>query len=67
MESPFLTAADAAKLLGVTPATVRLMNRRGVLPTAAASVSGVRFFNRAVVEALAAERARARAVEPATV
>jgi DNA-binding transcriptional MerR regulator len=64
MESQYLTAADAAKILGKTPATVRLMNRRGVLPTAAVSASGVRFFDRATVEALAAERSRARATEP---
>jgi DNA-binding transcriptional MerR regulator len=58
MESPYLTAADAAKILGKTPATVRLMNKRGVLPTAAVSASGVRFFDRATVEALAAARAQ---------
>jgi hypothetical protein len=66
MQSPYLTAADAAKILGKTPATVRLMNRRGDLPTAAVSASGVRFFDRATVEALAVDRSRKRATESAT-
>ena len=61
----FLTAGDAAKVLGVTPATVRLMNRRGTLRTAASSASGIRFFAREDVDALRAERARANAPEGA--
>jgi DNA-binding transcriptional MerR regulator len=61
----YLTAADAAKVLGVTPATVRLMNRRGRLRTAASSASGIRFFAREEVEALAAQRARVNALEGA--
>ena len=48
-------AAEAARILGVTPATVRLMESRGELP-ATRTASGVRIFDRAAVERLAAER-----------
>jgi len=49
-------AAEAARILGVTPATVRLMESRGELQ-ATRTPSGVRIFDRADVEQLAAERA----------
>jgi DNA-binding transcriptional MerR regulator len=48
-------AADAAKILAVTPATVRLMEARGELP-AERTESGVRIFKRTDVERLAAAR-----------
>lgn len=48
-------AAEAARILGVTPATVRLMESRGELP-ATRTASGVRIFERADVERLAAQR-----------
>jgi hypothetical protein len=32
-DQPLLAASDAARILGVTPATVRLMQKRGELPT----------------------------------
>lgn len=50
-----MLSADVAKLLDVTPATVRLMERRGTL-TAERTMSGVRLFDRADVERLAKER-----------
>jgi DNA-binding transcriptional MerR regulator len=52
-------AAEAARILGVTPATVRLMESRGDLP-AKRTESGVRIFDRADVLRLAAERDAAR-------
>lgn len=52
----FLSAADAARLLGVTTATVRLMARRGDLPVAAKTVGGIHLFKRPDVTALAARR-----------
>ena len=48
--------ADAARLLDVTPSTVRLMEKRGELP-AERTESGVRLFDRADVEHLAQKRA----------
>jgi DNA-binding transcriptional MerR regulator len=50
-----MLSADVAKLLDVTPATVRLMERRGTLP-AERTTSGVRLFDRADVERLAKDR-----------
>jgi excisionase family DNA binding protein len=51
-----LSAADAARVLGVTAATVRQMDQRGVLPAAARTEGGIRLFRRTDVEALAAAR-----------
>lgn len=45
-----LTAAEAGRKLGVTPATVRLMARRGALRIAVRTPSGLRLFDRADVE-----------------
>lgn len=53
---PYLTPADAARLLGVTPATVREMERRGTLKAAARTKGGARLFRRADVERLVRER-----------
>ncbi len=53
----FLSAADAARVLGVTTATVRLMARRGTLPVAAMTEGGIHLFRRADVEVLATQRA----------
>ncbi|MDP9357434.1 MAG: helix-turn-helix domain-containing protein [Chloroflexota bacterium] len=55
-----LSAADAARLLGVVPATVRQMERSGRLP-AERTAGGMRLFRRADVERLAAEREGRRA------
>jgi DNA-binding transcriptional MerR regulator len=52
--APLLTS-DVARELGVTPETVRLWERRGVLP-ALKTASGVRLFARHDVERLARER-----------
>ena len=56
----FLTSADAASLLGVTPAAVRLMVQRQELPVAAETLGGIRLFERGDVEALARKRAEDR-------
>lgn len=56
MSDIYLTAGDAAKLLDVTPATVRLMADRGDLTPAAMTESGIRLFEKADVLHLAAER-----------
>jgi predicted site-specific integrase-resolvase len=52
-----LGVADAARILGVVPATVRQMERDGRLP-AQKTASGVRIFRRVDVERLASERER---------
>ena len=57
----YLSAADAAHILGVTSATVRLMARRDALPLAARTEGGIHLFLRADVEALAKRREAARA------
>lgn len=54
----YLSTGDAARTLGVTSATVRLMVKRGDLPCAAMTESGVYLFARPDVERLAAERAQ---------
>lgn len=51
--------ADVARLAGVTPATVRWWETRGIL-RAEKTVSGRRVFRRDDVERLVAERARDR-------
>jgi excisionase family DNA binding protein len=53
----YLSVADAAKLLGLTPAAVRLMIRTGKLAIAAKTVGGIQLFRREQVEQLARERA----------
>lgn len=59
MKSVPCLAAEAARILGVTTSTVRLMESRGELP-ATRTGDGVRIFDRADVERLAAERAAER-------
>ncbi len=60
----YLSSADASRVLGVTPATIRLMVRRGALPVAAMTEGGIHLFRRVEVEALAVRReARARGEE----
>lgn len=54
----YLTAADAAQILGVTPATVRQMADRGKLPVASTTLGGIRLFELESVEDLARKRAR---------
>ena len=55
-EARFLTAGDVARILGVTPATVRLMHRTGRLKAAEETAGGIRLFHRSDVEALARRR-----------
>ncbi len=52
-----LTPADAARILGVTPATVRLMVQTGRLRVAVRTEGGIRLFRRAEIERLATQRA----------
>ena len=56
----FLATADAARMLGVTPATVRQMERRGELKAAERTEGGIRLFRRVDVERLAKRRAARR-------
>ena len=56
----FLSAADAARILKVTPAAVRLMHRRGALEAVAETEGGIRLFQRRDVETLAKRRAAAQ-------
>lgn len=51
-----LSPSDAARILGVVPATVRAMALSGRLPLATMTESGIRLFRREDVERLAAER-----------
>jgi excisionase family DNA binding protein len=53
----FLSVADASRILGVTPQTVRLMIRRQTLPVAAKTVGGIQLFHQEDVDRLAARRA----------
>jgi len=55
-----MTPSEAARLLGLSPDSVRAMSDGGRLPTLR-TVSGRRLFRRADVEHLVAERARRRA------
>ncbi len=56
----FLSVADASRILGVTPQTVRLMVRRGTLAVAAKTVGGIQLFRADQVERLAAVRQERR-------
>jgi DNA-binding transcriptional MerR regulator len=53
---PLLTPADAARRLSVAAATVRAMERRGVLKAAVKTERGGRLFRLADVEALRVSR-----------
>ena len=59
-QHPLLAASDAAKILGVTPATVRLMQKRGELPATTKTASGMHLYQLADVKRLAAKRAKNR-------
>ncbi len=50
MEARFLTAADAGRILGLTPGAVRMMERRGELIAAEQTEGGVRLFLRTEVQ-----------------
>ena len=60
----YLSTADASRVLGITPATVRLMVRRGDLPVAAMTEGGIHLFRRGPVEHLARRRAKRGAQAP---
>ncbi len=64
MPEILLSVADASRILLVTPQTVRLMVRRGVLPVAARTEGGIRLFQRSDVERVAAARAAQRISRP---
>jgi excisionase family DNA binding protein len=53
----YLSVGDAAKVLGVVPATVKLMVRSGRLQPAARTDGGLHLFAPAAVEKLAEMRA----------
>ncbi len=55
----YLLTAEAARVIGITPNGVRVMERRGELP-AERTESGVRLFDRTVVQRVARERERER-------
>ena len=60
----FLTTADAAKILQVTPGAVRLMQQRGELPLTAETEGGIQLYARPDVVVLAKRRMK-RAVKAA--
>ena len=60
MHTTHLLTAEAARILNVTPDTVRHLERRGRL-IAERTDSGVRLFDREAVIRLAAERAERKA------
>jgi len=53
----FLTPSEAGRLLGLTAASVRRLEREGTLPAAARTEGGIRLFRRPDVTALARRRA----------
>jgi excisionase family DNA binding protein len=57
-----MSTGDAARILGVTPATIRLMERQGRLPSLGRTQGGIRLFRRADVQRVA--RRRAQRVRP---
>ncbi len=56
----YLSAHDAARILNVAAQSVHVMARRGELPVAGETESGIRLFRREDVERLAAVRAARR-------
>lgn len=54
-QNPFLLTGDVARLLHVSPVTVRMWERTGRL-TAVRTAGGVRLFDRASVDRLRLER-----------
>lgn len=60
-----LSSADASRVLGVTPASIRLMVRRGELPVAAMTEGGIHLFKHSAVERLAKRRNSQRTVKGA--
>lgn len=56
----YLSVADVARVLGVTPQMVRLLARQGTLVPAARTVGGIQLFRQEDAERLAAERERRR-------
>ena len=56
----YLSTADAARLLGVTPATVRAMERQGRLRASGRTQGGIRLFRHAEVQRVATRRAAKR-------
>lgn len=53
----YMSIGDAAKALGVVPATVKLMLRSGRLTPAARTVGGIYLFDLADIDRLVQERA----------
>jgi DNA-binding transcriptional MerR regulator len=60
VDGALLLTTDAARRLSVTPGRIRQLARAGRLRTALQTVSGVRLFTAADVEALRRQRARRR-------
>ncbi len=56
----YLTPADVARRLGVTPAAVRAMEQRGTLRAVGRTERGGRLFSAADVTRLARKRCRQR-------
>ena len=56
VDTTYLAAAEAARTLGVTSATVRLMAKRGALRIAAKTEGGIHLFDRRDVEQLRRDR-----------
>lgn len=56
--SDYLTTADVARRLKLTPASIRLLARRGGLRIAATTEGGIRLFRQSDVERLAKRRAK---------
>jgi hypothetical protein len=60
MQTDFLLSADAARIVGVTPASIREAALAGRLVVAATTAGGVRLFRSADVEAFRRQRAKTR-------
>ncbi len=60
-EPKYLTAADVARILRVTPGAVRMMHKRGALTVAEQTVGGIHLFLRAEIDRVALLREKPRA------
>jgi len=56
MRDKFLSAADASKILRVTPAAIRLMVNEGRIKASAETEGGIRLFSRREVERVLKKR-----------
>jgi DNA-binding transcriptional MerR regulator len=64
MPDELLETSVAARLLGLTPGAVRLLNKQGRLEAATRTIRGQHLYARSVVENLAEERRKRATAAP---